>query len=65
MSQPSADHDIRLVAMIAQARQQGLTWAQIGSVTVGRRDPKAAKSHARRLARRVSRALGREARPGA
>jgi hypothetical protein len=67
MSQP-AEHDVRLVAMIAEARKRGLTWAQIGSATIGRPDPKAAKNHARKLARRANKAaalmLGREA-PGA
>ena len=46
---PSADPDVRMCELIETARQTGLSWAQIGSVIIGRRDPKAAKKHAKAL----------------
>lgn len=46
---PSRDPDVAMCALIDTARASGLTWAQIGSVTIGRRDPKAAKKHAKAL----------------
>lgn len=50
---PSADPDVAMLEMIGTARASGITWAQIGSVTIRRRDPKAAKRHARALAGKV------------
>ena len=50
---PSADPDVSMLGMIETARASGITWAQIGSVTIRRRDPKAAKRHARALAGKV------------
>jgi hypothetical protein len=50
---PSADPDVTMLEMIGTARANGITWAQIGSVTIRRRDPKAAKRHARALAASV------------
>ena len=47
---PSTDPDVAMLEMIGTARASGITWAQIGSVTIRRRDPKAAKRHARALA---------------
>ncbi len=49
--------DLLRVAMIAQARSRGLTWAQIGSVLSGgvSADPRLAKRDAKRLARKASR----------
>ena len=50
---PSTDPDVAMLGMIETARANGITWAQIGSVTIRRRDPKAAKRHARSLAAKV------------
>ena len=50
---PTADPDVAMLSMIETARASGITWAQIGSVTIHRRDPKAAKRHAKRIAARV------------
>jgi hypothetical protein len=50
---PSSDPDVAMLEMIETARRNGITWAQIGSVTIRKRDPKAAKAHARALARKV------------
>jgi hypothetical protein len=44
------------VGMIATAKGNGLTWAQIGSV-LGGVDGKTAKARAKRLARQVNKAL--------
>ena len=52
---PSADPDVAMLGLIETARASGITWAQIGSVTIRRRDPKAAKAHAKALAARVKR----------
>jgi hypothetical protein len=50
---PAADPDVAMLGMIETARRSGITWAQIGSVTIRKRDPKAAKQHAKALARKV------------
>jgi hypothetical protein len=50
---PATDPDVAMLSMIETARQNSITWAQIGSVTIGRRDPKGAKRHAHTLAARV------------
>jgi hypothetical protein len=52
---PATGPDVAMLAMIETARQSGITWAQIGAVTIGRRDPKAAKAHAKTLAVKVRR----------
>lgn len=52
---PVTDPDVSMLGMIETARASGITWAQIGSVTIHRRDPKAAKRHARVLAAKVRR----------
>lgn len=52
---PAADHDTVMCGLIAAARAGGLTWAQIGSVITGSRDPRLAKAHAKRLARSANR----------
>jgi hypothetical protein len=52
---PASDPDVAMLEMIGTARASGITWAQIGSVTIRRRDPKAAKRHARTLAAAVRR----------
>ena len=51
----SQDHDALAVAMIIAAKARGATWAQIGSVLIGRPDPRLAKKHARMLARAANR----------
>ena len=50
---PATDPDVSMLGMIETALGSGITWAQIGSVTIHRRDPKAAKRHAKQLAARV------------
>lgn len=50
---PASDPDVAMCELIETARRNGITWAQIGSVTIRNRDPKAAKAHAKLLARRV------------
>lgn len=50
--------DVERLRVIAQAKASGLSWAQIAAVQ-GMPGGKAAKSQARRLARRASRALAR------
>ena len=50
---PASDPDVAMLGMIETARSSGITWAQIGAVTIHRRDPKAAKQHAKALARKV------------
>jgi hypothetical protein len=50
---PSRDPDVAMLEMIGTALAAGLTWAQIGSVTIGQRNPKAAKRHAKQLGARV------------
>lgn len=52
---PATDPDVAMLGMIETARQSGITWAQIGAVTIRRRDPKAAKAHAKNLAAKVRR----------
>ena len=52
---PTADPDVAMLSMIETARASGITWAQIGSVTIHRRDPREAKRHAKGLAAAVKR----------
>jgi hypothetical protein len=59
------DHDVLMVGMIAQAKERGVTWAQIGSVLVGRADGKLAKKAARTLARDANRRLLAAGKPAA
>ena len=51
------DSQILTAGMIAQARDAGLTWAQIGSVLSGgtERNPKLAKKRAKAIAREANR----------
>lgn len=53
MTNPADRHDAALVAMVDEALRRGMTWAQIGSATIGRPDAKAAKRHAKHAARRA------------
>ena len=59
------DHDVLMVGMVAQAKARGVTWAQIGSVLVGRPDGKLAKKAARALARDANRRLLAAGKPAA
>lgn len=51
------DTDILTAGMIAEARAQGLTWAQIGTVLSGGKvtSPKLAKKRAHAIAREANR----------
>ena len=50
---PATDPDVSMLGAIETALGNGITWAQIGAITIHRRDPKAAKRHAKRIAARV------------
>jgi hypothetical protein len=52
---PATDPDVSMLGLIETAQRNGITWAQIGTITIGRRDPKAAKAHAKTLAVNVRR----------
>ena len=61
---PGLDPDVLKVALIAQARQGGATWADVGGALLGRRDGKLAKRYAKGLARAAERKLLSAGLPG-
>lgn len=52
-----ARREMLMLKLVQEALNHGVTWAQIGTVLVGRPDGKLAKREAKRMARDTQRAL--------